>query len=189
MKNNFSTRKIAQIGIFAALSYIGFQFLRIDIPVGTQKTAFHMGNVFLMVAALTIGGLEGGLSGAIGMTIADMTSGYMTSAPATFILKLCIGLIVGLFMRLLKVRHEENRQKRILKLVLATGAGAVFNIIADPLIRYIFNLFIYKIRGDLAAKLAAISSITTIVNAILAIVFSTILFEALRPSLNKMKIL
>lgn len=187
-EKTFSTRKIAMIGIFAALSYIGFQFLRIDVPVGTQKTAFHMGNVFVMVAAVLLGGLPGGLAGALGMTIADMTSGYMTAAPATFLLKLGIGLTVGFVARLTKVNSEEDRTKRILKLVMSTGAGAIFNIIADPFVRYLFNLFIYKIEGDIAAKLAAMSSITTIVNAVLAIVVSVLVCEALRPSLKKMNL-
>lgn len=184
----FSTRKIAMIGIFAALSYIGFQFLRIDVPVGAQKTAFHMGNVFVMVGAVLLGGLPGGLAGALGMTIADMTSGYMTAAPATFILKLGIGLVVGLVARMVRLKSEEDRTKRLLKLIVSTGAGAVFNIIADPFVRYLFNLYIYKIQGDIAAKLAAMSSITTIVNAVLAIVVSVIVCEALRPSLKNMNL-
>lgn len=186
-KDSFSARKIALIGIFAALSYIGFQFLRIDIPVGAQKTAFHLGNVFVMIAAIILGGFSGGLSGAIGMTIADMTSGYMTSAPATFLLKLGIGIVVGLVAKRLKVGQEEDRTKRLVKLTLSAGAGAIFNIIADPFVRYLFNLYLYQIQGDLAAKLAAISSITTIVNAIMAVVVSVIICEAIRPSLKKMQ--
>ena len=50
-----------------------------------------------MIGALLLGGWYGGLAGAIGMTIADiMDPVYITVAPKTFILKLCIGLITGL---------------------------------------------------------------------------------------------
>lgn len=58
-----------------------FPSFKIDIPVGTEKTAFHLGNVFCVLAALFLGGLWGGMAGAVGMTIADLTSGYVTSAP------------------------------------------------------------------------------------------------------------
>ena len=49
-----------------------------------------------MLAALLLGGYWGGLAGAVGMTIGDLTTTYVTSAPKTFLLKLCIGLIVGM---------------------------------------------------------------------------------------------
>lgn len=89
------TKVLAQAALCAALCYVGATFIKIDVPVGTEKTMFHFGNVFCVLAALLIGGAWGGLAGAVGMTISDLTTAYVTSAPKTFILKLCIGLIVG----------------------------------------------------------------------------------------------
>ena len=48
-------KKLAQAGLLAALCYIGFAFFKIDIPVGPEKTAFHLGNVFCVLAALLLG--------------------------------------------------------------------------------------------------------------------------------------
>ena len=79
-----ATIQLAQTALMAALCYIGFQFLRIDIPIGGDKTAIHLGNAFCVLGALLLGGLKGGLAGAVGMTIADLTSGYADSAPRTF---------------------------------------------------------------------------------------------------------
>ena len=87
--------KLTQCALIAALAYVGFQFLRIDIPVGTERTAIHLGNTFVVIGALLLGGW-GGFAGAMGLTMADLTSGYITSAPKTFILKLVIGLITTL---------------------------------------------------------------------------------------------
>ena len=84
-----SHKKILQIvqgALIAALAYVGFQFLRIDIPVGTERTAIHLGNTFVVIGALLLGGW-GGFAGAMGLTLADLTSGYVTSAPKTFLLK------------------------------------------------------------------------------------------------------
>jgi len=88
-------KKIAMAGLMAALCYVGFAFFKIDIPVGTDKTAFHLGNVFCVLAALFLGGYLGGLAGAIGMTIGDLTTAYVTSAPKTFILKLTLPAVTG----------------------------------------------------------------------------------------------
>lgn len=68
--------RLAQAGLLAALCYIGFAFLKFDIPVpgSLEKTAVHFGNVFCVLAALLLGGYWGGLAGAVGMTIADLTT-------------------------------------------------------------------------------------------------------------------
>ena len=97
MKDNSNKIKVlAQAALCAALCYVGATFIKIDIPVGTESTMFHFGNTFCVLAALLVGGVWGGLAGAVGMTISDLTTRYVTSAPKTFVLKLCIGLIVGL---------------------------------------------------------------------------------------------
>ena len=124
MKNE-RTAKLAMAALFAALCYIGFSFCRIDIPVGTEKTAFHLGNVFCVLAALFIGGFWGGMAGAVGMTIADLTTGYVTSAPKTFLLKLCIGLVTGLIAhKVFHISRDENRKVPLpVATVLSCAAG------------------------------------------------------------------
>ena len=72
-----ATIQLAQTALMAALCYIGFQFLRIDIPIGGDKTAIHLGNAFCVLGALLLGGLKGGLAGAVGMTIADLTEQFI----------------------------------------------------------------------------------------------------------------
>ena len=47
---------LTQCALIAALAYVGFQFLRIDIPVGTERTAIHLGNAFVVLGALLLGG-------------------------------------------------------------------------------------------------------------------------------------
>lgn len=47
-------------------------FLKINIPTPGGTTAIHFGNTFCVLAALLIGGVEGGIAGAIGMGLADL---------------------------------------------------------------------------------------------------------------------
>ena len=192
MKNKtVTTRKIVFASLLAALCYIGFSYFRIDIPVGTEKTAFHLGNVFCVLAALLIGGFWGGMSGAVGMTIADLTTGYVTSAPKTFLLKLCIGLISGLVAH--KVFHISSEEKRRLPLPVATvlscAAGMAFNVVADPVVGYFYKTYILGVPQEVANIWAKMGAVTTLVNAVVAVIVATVFYLALRPALKRSDLL
>ena len=185
------TLTLAMAALFAALCYIGFSYFRIDIPVGTEKTAFHMGNVFCVLAALFIGGFWGGMSGAVGMTIADLTTGYVTSAPKTFLLKLCIGLVAGLLAH--KVFHISRDEERKVPLSVATvlscTAGMAFNVVADPIVGYFYKTYILGVPQEAAAIWAKMGAVTTLVNAVVAVIVASIFYLALRPALKHAKLL
>lgn len=186
-KTTILTRKVVIAALMAAMCYIGFSFFRIDIPVGSEKTAFHLGNVFCVLAALLIGGFWGGMSGAVGMTIADLTSGYVTSAPKTFLLKLCIGLVTGFVAH--KVFHISKEEKGRVSLHVATAissmAGMAFNVVADPVVGYFYKTYVLGVPQDAAAIWAKMGAVTTLVNAIVAVITATIFYLALRPALKR----
>lgn len=191
-QKKLDTRTLTMAAMFAALCYIGFAFFRIDIPVGAEKTAFHLGNVFCVLGALFLGGLWGGLAGAVGLTIADLTSGYVTSSPKTFLLKLCIGLISGLVAH--KVFHisqdAENRKVSLpVATVLSCAAGMAFNIVADPVVGYFYKMYVLGVPQKAADMWAKIGAITTAVNAVVAVIAATIFYLALRPALKRSKLL
>lgn len=182
-----NVRQLALAGLFAALCYIGFTFCKIDIPVGTQKTAFHLGNVFCVLAALLLGGFWGGMAGAVGMTIADLTTAYVTSAPKTFVMKLCIGLITGFVAHKL-LRINENRERKLpmaVSVFLSCAAGMGFNIVADPVVGYFYKTYVLGVPQEAAAILAKIGAVTTSVNAVIAVIVADTLYLALRPALKR----
>lgn len=186
MKNDH-VYKLSMAALFAALCYIGFAYFKIDIPVGTEKTAFHLGNVFCVLAALFIGPFWGGLSGAVGMTIADLTSGYVTSAPKTFLLKLCIGLIAGFVAH--KVFHISKDSERKVPLPVATvlscTAGMAFNVVADPVVGYFYKMYVLGVPQEAANIWAKMGAMTTLVNAVVAVIAATVFYLALRPALKR----
>ena len=123
---NNTVVKLAETALLAALCYVSFTFLQIKIPVpGGDATSIHIGNAFCVLAALLLGGVYGGLAGAIGMGIADiMDPVYITGAPKTFILKFCIGLIVGLVAHKVAKINESTDKKYVFKWsVIASVAG------------------------------------------------------------------
>ena len=188
MKTNSTVIKIAQTALFAALCYVIFTYLQIKIPMpGGDATSIHLGNAFCVLAALLLGGWYGGLAGAIGMGIADvMDPIYITGAPKTFILKLCIGLITGLVAHKIAKINESTDKKYIFKWsLLASIAGLAFNVIADPIVGYFYKQYILGQPQQMAEVLAKWSAAATFVNAILSTIVVVIIYNALRPALAK----
>lgn len=185
-------RKLTMAAMFAALCYVGFAVFKIDIPVGTEKTAFHLGNVFVVLGALFMGGLWGGLAGAVGLTIADLTSAYVTSAPKTFVMKLGIGLIAGLIAHgVFRISRgkEERRAPLPVATVASAAAGMLFNVVADPIIGYFYKIYVLGVPQDAANIWIKISAMTTLVNAVIAVIAATVLYLALRPALEKNRLM
>ena len=178
--------KLAQTALLAALCFVSFTFLQIKIPMpGGDATSLHIGNAFCVLGALLLGGWYGGLAGAIGMTIADVLDPiYIVGAPKTFVLKLCIGLIVGLVAHRIGKINESTDKKYVFRWsVLASVAGLGFNVIADPLVGYFYKQYILGQPQQMAEVLAKWSTATTFVNAVVSTVLVSVLYNAVRPIL------
>ena len=178
--------KLAQTALIAALCYACFTFLQIKIPLpGGDATSLHVGNAVCVLGALLIGGWYGGLAGAIGMSIADiMDPIYITVAPKTFILKLCIGLIVGLVAHKVARIDESTDEKYVFRWsIIASVAGLGFNVIADPVVGYFYKQYVLGQPQELASILAKWSTATTFVNAVVSTIIVAFVYNALRPAL------
>ena len=187
-KRNQTILKLAQTALMAALCFVSFTFLQIKIPMpGGDATSIHIGNAFCVLAALLLGGVYGGLAGAVGMTIADiMDPVYILGAPKTFVLKLCIGLIVGLVAHRAAKINESTDKKYIFRWsVIASVAGLGFNVIADPLVGYFYKQYVLGQPQQMAEVLAKWSTATTFVNAVVSTILVAFLYNVLRPVLLK----
>lgn len=185
MKNE-KLLKVVFTGIFAALSYVVFTFLQIKIPLpGGDATSIHLGNAVCVLGALLLGGVYGGLGGAIGMTIGDLLDPvYVVYAPKTLFLKFCIGFITGLIAHRLGHVSTQTDNKKVLKWTIgAAVSGLLFNVIFDPLIGYFYKLVIL---GKPAAELTLAWNVaSTSINAVTSAIVSVLVYMALRPALKK----
>ncbi len=179
-------QKLVFTGVMAALSYVVFTFLQIKITLpGGDATSIHLGNAVCVLGALLLGGIYGGLGGAIGMTIGDLFDPvYITSAPKTFLLKFCIGLITGLIAHHFGHISTETDSKKVFRWTLAAAIGGLlFNVIFDPLVGYYYKLLIL---GKPAAELTLAWNVaSTSINAVTSTVASVAIYMALRPALKK----
>ena len=190
-KQNPAVVKLTQTAIIAALCYVAFTFLQIKIPVGGDYTSLHIGNAFCVLGALLLGGWYGGLAGAVGMSIADiMDPVYITTAPRTFILKLCIGLVTGWVAHSIGRINEHRDRKYVAKWsTIAAAAGLAFNVVADPVAGYFYKKYFLGQPQELAVALAKMSAVTTLVNAVVSVVLVAFLYNAVRPALIRLQLL
>lgn len=155
--SKFSLRNIIIIALFAALCYVALDFLRIPIPSPVGSPFIHMGNMFVILAALLFNGVSGGIAGSLGMGIWDVLHGYAATSYVTFSLKFGIGFFTGL------VASKGNKKDAkspvlflglasafflilgIIFLIVATTVGNVFDVvtIADKPKQLVISPFLY----------------------------------------------
>ena len=184
--SNQKTLRITVTALMAALCYVAFTFLQIKIPTPVGYTSFHLGNTFCVLAALLLGGIPGGIAGAIGMGIGDILDPvYIMVAPKTLFLKFMIGLITGLVaQKILKIQLQKGK-KLVGSVIASCAAGMGFNIIGEPLVSYLYYLILLGDSTKAADYLVAAKFITTGVNAILAVVIATVIYLAIFPRFQK----
>lgn len=187
MKNT-KTRKIVLTALMAALCYVAFRFLKIPIPVPGGNTALHIGNAFCVLCALLLGGVYGGIAGAVGMTIADLTDPtYISSAPKTFVLKMIIGLVAGFIAHnIANISDKNHSTKYVIKWSLISSAAALgLNVILDPVVGFLYKNLILGVEYDAAKIIATWAAGATAINSVVGTVLVCLIYNLLRPALIK----
>ncbi|MDO4501021.1 MAG: ECF transporter S component [Erysipelotrichaceae bacterium] len=187
---NKKVLRLTITALLAGLSYVAFTYLKINIPTPAGSTAFHLGNTFCVLGALLLGGPIGGLAGAIGMSIADiMDPRYIMVAPKTMILKFMIGVTAGfLAHKVFNIRSLKGKELTI-KVALSALGGMLFNVAGEPLFGYFYYKFILNMPEKAASTLMKFNAVTTMTNAILAVIISTVLYLAIAKRLKNSQIL
>lgn len=185
-RKNEQLLKLVQAGFMAALCYIGYAIFP---AISASGTKIHIGNAFVVLASYLLGGVYGGLSGAVGLSIADITGGYVESAPRTFLTKLVIGLVVGFVAHRIAHLSEEHPHSYLFRWsAISAVCGLGFNCIFEPALKYVWYTLLTPDAAKAAKAIGALMAITTystIINAVINSVIAVILYLALRPALRK----
>ena len=175
---NAKTRKLVFTAMFAVINYVAFTYGKITIPVtaGTS-TAIHIANAVVVLSAWFLGPIYGGLSGAVGLSIADVFDPrYITSAPKTFLLKFLIGFIAGTLANRFRLREKEERKEIISITAISAAAALGFNVIADPIVGYFYRKYLLGIPQEAAKIIATWVAGSTAINAVVCTIISVILY-------------
>lgn len=189
-KTKFTVQKISVIGIMAALSFVAYEFFRIPNVLGTGSS-FHLGNTFTALTALLLDGVSGGLAGAIGLALADILAGDPGYAVTTFVLKFIIGITCGAVAhKVFKLRDQDRHSAGYLvKVIVSAGSGLLLNVFTDPFLGYFRNVYIFGQEYTVAQALTKIAGGVTFVNSVASTACAVVLYLALRPALERAKLL
>ena len=185
MKNE-KVVKLAYAGLMAALCYVGYAVFP---AISASGTKVHVGNAFVVLGALLLGGLYGGIAGAVGLSLADILGGFAASAPRTFICKLVIGLVAGLLAHKIgKITHINDKKKILMWSIIASVGSLLVNCVFEPALKYVWYTLLTPNADKAASAIKALLAITTyatMINAVINSVIAIIFYNVLRAALAK----
>ncbi|SET82337.1 Uncharacterized membrane protein [Natronincola peptidivorans] len=95
LKETSKTKDLVLTGLLTALVFIATKFINFQLPFSIHGGLIHLGNTMLFAAAIVFGGKKGAISGAFGMGLFDLVSGWAVWAPFTFIIRGVMGWVIG----------------------------------------------------------------------------------------------
>ena len=102
MKSN--TKKIVMAALMAALACVATMIIKIPSPL---KGYLNLGDCVVLTAGWMLSPIYGFLAAGLGSALADLFSGYVVYAPATFLIKGCMALIAYFGFRLLHKKVSD----------------------------------------------------------------------------------
>ncbi len=178
-KNKMDVRQMSFIAVMAALVFVTTKFLSIPIPVGAGKTQIHFGNVMCILAGLLFGAVPGGLAAGIGSMIVDlMDPMWAPEFWVTFIMKFVMGFVAGL------VAHAGGKPTNT-KITIAAVLGAVSYVICYLSKNYIQEAILMKQPLETVYALLVTKGITSLTNALIAMVVSVLLYNMVMPAFRR----
>jgi uncharacterized membrane protein len=137
MKMNKKTKKIVMAALIAALACVATMIIKIPSPL---KGYLNLGDCIVLVAGWMLSPAYGFLAAGLGSALADILSGYVVYAPATFVIKGLMALIAFYGFKLL---HNKigNLQSKII--------AGIFAEIVMILGYFVFEGFLYGFAPSL----------------------------------------
>ena len=153
--------------LFAALTFVATAYLQIPIPVGAGYV--HLGDTFVLLAALMLPLPYAIAASAVGAALADVVAAYFVYAPATAVVKALMVVAVWLVCRKKRCWWTEVLSFVGATAVLALGyfvyeiplygtptavADLPFNLLQGAVCSVV-AFALYKLIGERLAKLMA----------------------------------
>lgn len=109
------TQKIVMASLLAALCCVATMIIKIPSPL---KGYLNLGDCIVLLSGWILSPLYGFLAAGLGSALADVFSGYVTYAPATFIIKGLMALIAYFGFKILQ-NKIGNLPSRIISGIVA----------------------------------------------------------------------
>lgn len=112
---NENTKKIVMTALFSALTCVATLIIKIPSPL---KGYLNLGDCIVLLAGWMLSPVYGFIAAGLGSALADLFSGYVIYAPATFLIKGLMAIIAFFLFRLL-CRKIGNVSSRVVSGVCA----------------------------------------------------------------------
>lgn len=133
-------KSITITAMFIGLTLVFTYFVDIRLPIAGNGGLIHLGNVPFFLAAMLYGKRTGAISGAVGMALFDLLSGWTVWAPCTFVVVGLMGLAIG---------AVTEKHRTLSFRILAILAALAIKVIGY----YLFEVLLYQ---NFAAPLGSI---------------------------------
>ncbi|SHH77288.1 ECF transporter S component [Clostridium grantii] len=170
IKHNSKVKELTISALSIALVFVATTFINIRLPISVNGGLIHLGNTMLFTIAIVFGKKRGAISGAFGMAMFDVFSGWGPWAPFTFIIRGTMGYIIG------HLANDKNRN----------GNSLFWNIVSMLLAGLFMIPGYYITEGLLYGNWVA--PLTSVPGNIIQSVFGIIFGLPLSSALIKIKI-
>lgn len=171
----FSVKQLTFAGLMMALVTVGTMIIRIPTPT---KGYIHIGDSMVYLCGIFLGPFLGALAAGIGSCLADLFSGYLVYAPATFLIKAIDAMVIGYVYKKFVNKDTDNIKKIIAFCISAILAGMV--MVGGYLI---FETYLY---GFPTAILSVIGNVVQAVGGVILAIPLVVTFEKI-DLYNKIK--
>ncbi len=120
---SFKNRMIALTGVLAALAVIGTMIIQIPIPM--TKGFIHIGDSIVYLCGILLSPAYAAAAAGIGSALADVLSGYLLYAPATFVIKALDAVIAGFAFKMLAGKTKRTISRTFVAVSIAVCAGGL----------------------------------------------------------------
>ncbi len=196
-KKPFNIYDFAVVGLMAAVVFVTTYFFKIEIPTPTGTTMLKVANVFCILSGLLFGGLRGGLASGIGSFLFDLTNPrFIASAPTTllnfFLMAYICGVIANHNTTKITVNADysvkvEKKDTSILRTIVAATIGSVSYTFLY-FVKSVINLMLAGSVFSAAAVAVMPKMVASGINAVIAIVFASLIAPSLKKALKKANI-
>lgn len=117
--NDRKLKKMILAALLAALTCIATMIIKIPTPT---MGYIHLGDCFVLLCGILLGPQAGALAAGIGSMFSDVFSGYVSWAPATFVIKAATAALAGFLSRRLQTVFK-NSTGRFAAVIIGGLAG------------------------------------------------------------------
>lgn len=165
MKHYSKTLDMVISSLLIAMVFVATRFINIRLPISVNGGLIHLGTGMLIISAIVFGARKGAISGAFGMAIFDVLSGWAAWSPFTFVIRGVMGYIIGRLCR-----NKRSYKEIIVWGTISTLISGIWMIAGY----YIAEVILY---GNWISPVTSIpgNAIQIIVGAVIGIPVSVIL--------------